>query len=219
MRCVASLSHFQNFLRRSQIKTGGLDDDTCDSVGVYTECLSKVGAELKRMLRTNVGGGTSVLEVAIALGTNVSRDTDGRTTVSDTRAESADVASLVAAGETEVVVLSVHSNVLIVALRELLDSSLNVLHSSGLTHQLGAVVRVASSTVPVTLEGFRVERDLDAPLLGDTNKQVASHPEVVTHGDTLTGANLELPLRRHDFRIDAGNVDTGVQTSAVVSLN
>lgn len=129
------------------------------------------------------------------------------------------MASLVTTSETEVIVLSVDGNVLIVPLAEFLNGSLNNLDSSGFTHGLGAEVGVTTSTVPVTLERFGVEGNLDAPLLSNADEEVAGHPEMVTHGDTLTRADLEFPLRRHDFGINARNVDASVETSAVVCFD
>jgi hypothetical protein len=129
------------------------------------------------------------------------------------------VAGFVTASETEVVVLAVDGDMLVVPLAEPLDGLLDGLHSSGFTHGLGGEVGVASSTVPVTGEGLGVEGDLDTPLLGDTNKEVASHPEVVTHGDTLAGANLELPLGGHDLGIDTADVDAGVEAGAIVGFD
>ena len=129
------------------------------------------------------------------------------------------MASLVTTSETEVVVLSIDGDMLIVPLAELLNGSLNDLDSAGFTHGLGAVVGVAASTVPVTLERFGVEGNLDAPLLSNADEKVAGHPEVVTHGDTLTWADLELPLGRHNFGIDARDVDASIETSAVVGFD
>ena len=170
-------------------------------------------------LHTDVGSRAPVLEVSITLSSNMTRDTNGGTTVGNTRAEVANVASLVTTGETKVVVFSVDGNVLVVPLAQFLDGSLDGLHASGFTHRLGAVVGVAASAIPVTLEGLGVERDLDAPLLGNTDEEVASHPEVVTHGNALARTNLELPLRGHDLGVDAANVDASVQACAVVGLN
>lgn len=149
----------------------------------------------------------------------MSRNTNRCATVGDTRGEGTDVTSLMTTSETHIIVLAVDSDVLIMPLRQLLNCSLNGLHSAGFTHLLGAVVGVAASTIPVTLKGLGVEGDLDVPLLGNTDEEEASHPEVVTHGDTLTWSNLELPLRRHDLSIDTGDIDTSVEASAVVGLN
>ena len=129
------------------------------------------------------------------------------------------MAGLMTASETEVVVLAVDRDVLVVPLRELGDGLLDVLHASGLAHRLGGVVGVAPGAVPVALEGLGVERDLDAPLLGDADEEVARHPEVVAHGDALARPDLELPLGGHDLRVDAGDVHTGVEACAVVGLD
>lgn len=175
--------------------------------------------EKKRALLTDVGRGTTILEVPVPLGTDMSGDTDRGTTVGNTARERANVARLVPARQTEVVVLAVNGDVVIVPLRELLNSSLDRLHASGLTHLLGRIVGVASGTVPVALERLRVEGDLDIPLLGNAYKEVAGHPEVVAHGDTLARADLELPLRGHDLGINTGDVDACVEASAVVRLD
>jgi hypothetical protein len=168
---------------------------------------------------TDVGGGTPVLQVAETLSSNMTGDTNGSTTVGNARAEGIDVAGLVASSETHVVVFSVDCDVFIVLLGEFFDSSLDDLHTTLSTHGSGTEVGVASSTVPVTGQGLGMERDLDTPLLGKTDEEVAGHPEMVTHLDTQARANLELPLGRHDLGIDTTDLDTSVQADAVVSLN
>lgn len=42
---------------------------------------------------------------------------------------------------------------------------------------------------------------------------------MVSHLDSEAGSNLELPLGRHDFGIDTGDLDTSVQAGSVVGLN
>lgn len=182
-------------------KEGGLGDDTGN------------------LVRVAVGSGTTVLEVTVALRGNVTGDTDGSTTVGNTRREVTNVTSLVLAGKTLVVVGTVNGNVLVVALGELLDGSLDGLHTALLAHGLGRVVGVATSTVPVTGDSLGVERDLDTPLLSDSDEEVTGKGEVVTHLDTLAGANLELPLGRHDLGVDTRDVDTGVEAGTVVGLD
>lgn len=149
----------------------------------------------------------------------MSRNTNRSTTVGNTRAEVSNMASLMTTGETQLIVLSVDSNVLVVLLGELLNGSINGLHASRLTHRLGGVVGVASSTVPVSLKRLGVERDLDSPLFCNANKQITGHPQVISHGDTLTWTNLELPLCRHDFSVDTADVHTRVEASAVVGFD
>lgn len=124
-----------------------------------------------------------------------------------------------ATSETKIVVLAVHGNVLVVPLAELLDGGLDGLYPSGFAHGLGAVVGVATSTVPVTLERLGVEGNLDTPLLRNANKEVAGHPEVVTHGDALTRTHLEFPLRGHNLSVDTADVDTGVEASSIMCLD
>lgn len=169
--------------------------------------------------RTNVGSGTAVLQIAMALGSHVPRDADGCTTVSNTRAKGTNVTSLVTASETEFVVFTVNGNVLIVTFREFFDCLVNELPSSRLTHGECTVVGVAASTVPVTLERLGVEGNLDTPLLGDADQEVARHPKMVTHGDTFTGTNLELPLSGHNLSINPADVHASVETGTVVSLD
>lgn len=149
----------------------------------------------------------------------MTRDTDRGATVGNTIGEGANVAGFVPSGQPQFVVLTIDGNVLEMPVGELLDGSFDSLHASGLTHGLCRVVGVATSTVPVTSKRLRVEGDLDTPLFGDADEQETGHPEVVTHGDTLARADLELPLRGHDLGVDTGNVDTSVHAGAVVGLD
>lgn len=137
------------------------------------------------LVRIGVGSWSSVLEVTITIVATFSGNTDRATTVGDTRCEGVNATSLVAACKTHGVVLSVDGNVLLVAALELLDSSLNVLHTTGLAHLLAREVGVKTSSIPVTWDGLGVERDLGAELLGNSVEEETSEPEVVTHCDSL----------------------------------
>jgi hypothetical protein len=64
-----------------------------------------------------------------------------------------------------------------------------------------------------------VERYLDTPLLSDANEKIPCHPEVITHRDSFAGTDLELPLRRHHFGVNATDVNAGIQARAVVGLD
>jgi len=183
------------------IEDGSLDDDTGDAVGI------------------DVGSRAAILQVSVSLGANMSWDTDGCTTIGNTRAECVDMSRLVTASQPQIIVLSVHRDMLIVSLRQLLDSSFNVLHPSRLTHCLGAVVGVAAGTIPVACKGFRVERNLDTPLFGNTDEEVASHPKMVAHGDAFTWTDLELPLGWHNLGVDTADVDLCVEASTVVGFD
>jgi hypothetical protein len=203
------------------IEDGSFDDDARDAIRVCAKKKNSLNKSCRTrgISHTNVGGWTSVFQVSVALRSDVPGHTNRRTTVSNARAETADMASLVTTRQPQVVVLAIHSDVLGVLLRQLLDSCFNRLHATRFAHGHSAVVRVAAGTVPVACEGLRVEGDLDAPLLSDTDEEEARHPEMVAHGNSLAGPDLELPLRRHDFSVDAADVHAGVETSTVVRLN
>src|SRR6267378_584883 len=109
---------------------------------------------------TNVGSWSPVLEVAVTLGSHMSRNTDGSTTVSDTRAESCNVAGFMTTSETEIIILSVDGDVFVVPLAQLFDGRFDVFHASRFPHSLCTVVGVAASAIPVALEWFRVEGNL-----------------------------------------------------------
>ena len=138
------------------------------------------------------------------------RDTDGCTTVRNTRAKVTNVTSLVTPSETEFVVFPINGDMFQMTLCELCDRLIDVLHSSGLTHSECAEIGVTTSPIPITLERFGVERDLDTPLFGDANQEVTCDPEMITHGDAFTGTDLELPLGGHDLCIDTADVHASV---------
>ena len=100
-----------------------------------------------------------------------------------------------------------------------LESFDDLLVAALLTHLLGGEVGVAASTVPVSWDGLGVERDDDSELLANTLKNVARHPEVVAGVDSGAGANLVLPLARHDLTVDTGDGDAGEHACGVVSLH
>lgn len=170
-------------------------------------------------LLTNVGSRTTIFQVSKALGSNVPRDTDRRTTVSNTVRESANVASLVFSGQPHFIVLAIDGDMLHMLLGQFLNGSFNGLHATWFSHLLGGIVGVASSTIPVACKGFRVERHFDTPFFGNTDEEETGHPEMITHGNSFTRADLEFPLRWHDFCINPGDIDTGIKAGAVVGFN
>lgn len=121
--------------------------------------------------------------------------------------------------QPQLVVLAINRNVLIVPLGQLGNGFLDRLHSTLFTHGLGRVVGVATSTIPVTLQGLGMERHLDVELFRNTNEEESGHPEMITHLDTLAGTDLELPLRGHDFGVDTTDVDTGIKACTVVCFD
>lgn len=146
-------------------------------------------------------------------------NTDGSTTVSNTIGEGIHGSGLVLAGETELVVGTINSDMFLVSAAELLESSLDVHHTTWFSHLLSGDVGVKTGTIPVTWDWLGVEGDLDTEFFGDTVEEVAGHPEVVTHLDTDAWTNLEFPLRWKDLGVDTRDLDTGVQARLVVSLD
>jgi hypothetical protein len=187
--------------RKLNSTTDGLDHDTGDLVGA------------------SIGSGAAVLEVAVTLLGTRPRNTDGGTTVSDTVTERLNVAGLVLAGKTKAVVVTVDSDVLLVALSEPVNGLVDVLHTTLFTHLLGREVGVQARAVPITSDGLGVEGNLDTKVLSNTVEEVTSHPEVVTHLNALARTDLELPLGRQDLGIDTRDLDTGVHASTVVGLD
>lgn len=204
-RKVLLQSFSGKFLRHVGVRdraANGFNHDTSDQVGV------------------NVGGWASVLKVSETLLGNRSGNTDGGTTVSNTRRETFDAGGLMTTGQSLIVIGTIQEHVLLVSLGQLFQSSLDMLHTTRNTHGLGADVSMATSTVPVTsLQGLGVERDLDTEFLSNSRQKVSSHPQLITHVDTLAGTDLELPLGRHDLGVDTRNLDAGVETGAVVGLD
>lgn len=64
-----------------------------------------------------------------------------------------------------------------------------------------------------------MEGDGNGPLLADSDQEIPGHPEMISHVDTGARADLELPLTRHDFCVDTGDGDTGVETGSVMRLD
>ena len=146
-------------------------------------------------------------------------NTDGSTTIRNTVGEGIDGASLVTAGKTHGVVLAVDGNVLLVASLELLDGGLDVLHSTWLAHIGRGEVGVETSSVPVAWDWLRVEGDLGSKLLSNAAEEETGEPKLVTHLDTVTWTDLELPLCWHDLGVGTRDLDAGVQAGLVVSLD
>lgn len=146
-------------------------------------------------------------------------DTDGCATVGNTVCELVDAAGLVSTSKTHGVVLSVNCNVLLVTAFELLDSCLDVLHTSFLSHFLRREVAVKTSSIPVTWNRLGVERDFGTKFFGNTVEEETSKPKVVTQLNTVTRTHLELPLSWHNLGVSTRDLHTGEQAGLVVSLD
>jgi len=101
---------------------------------------------------------------------------------------------------------------------KLFHHTVDVRHAlSTLAHGLGREVAVAAGAIPI-LEELRGERDSHVEVFCNTLENVAGHPKLIADGNTLDGADLELPLAWHDFSIGAGDLDASVEACSIVSV-
>ena len=121
------------------------------------------------------------------------------------------------AGET-LLVVSIKGNVKLVLRSHSLQESLNVVHATDLSHGLGGIVGVATSSVPVT-EELGLEAHRDTEVLSNTSHQVSGNPDLVTNLDSEARADLELPLTWHNLGICSRNLDLSEEASLVVSID
>ena len=88
-----------------------------------------------------------------------------------------------------------------------------------LAHGLGGHVGVHARTVPVTLHGLGGQADLDLVILAGAVQQVASQPDLIADGECVDGADLELPLPRHDLGVGARDVQARLDAPGGVLLD
>merc|ERR1711894_422331 len=88
-----------------------------------------------------------------------------------------------------------------------------------LTHGKSREISVGTSTIPISRHWFRIHRNNNSKIFGRTMQQKSAHPQIVTHGNTFAGSNLELPLGGHHLSICARNIDTRIQTGSVMGFD
>lgn len=94
----------------------------------------------------------------------------------------------------------------------------HLLNTIWVSHLLSAVVTVGTSSIPVALNRFWVQRNDHTEFFSHTVQQVSCYPQMVSHVYSFTRSDLELPLGRHDFCVTASNLDSSIQTGTVVGL-
>ena len=169
---------------------------------------------------TDVGGGSPVLEISVSVLGALPWNSNGCTTVGDTRGEGVDMTSFMTTSKTFLVIATIHSDVFLVLTFQFGDAFLNCLHAgTRLPRFNGRNVGMTSRTIPITLERLGVKGNLDAEFLRNSFEEVTCHPEMITHLDSLTGTDLEFPLRGHDLSVDSADLDSAVQARLVVCLD
>mmetsp|Transcript_11769 Transcript_11769/g.33195 ORF Transcript_11769/g.33195 Transcript_11769/m.33195 type:complete len:410 (+) Transcript_11769:478-1707(+) len=175
--------------------------------------------ETDHNVRVDVGGRAPVLKVSLIGQLDRERDTDGGTTIGNSEPEGIDVARLVGTGKALFVAASVLGDVLRVALRQPLDGSLNGLHSPIATHRLRGVVGVGTSSIPVSLDGLRVEGGDDSKLLPEAVEQPPGDHDHITGLQGTGRSNLELPLSRHHLGVNSRDGEAGLDACIHVGLS
>ena len=149
------------------------------------------------------------------------RDADRSAAVGDTIAELVDRLGLVQTGQAEVVVRSVHGDVLVLVLVERSHEGLEVSLATLLSHVGGGEVRVHARTVPIHIlaQGLAVKVHVDAVLLTQAHEHVTGDPNLISGGLGALAEDLEFPLALGHFGVDALVVDTGIEALFEVLLD
>ena len=193
------------------------------------------------LVRAPITSRTAILKVPLPILGNLPRDPNTAPTISNAVAELLNVPRLMTTRETLVISFAVHGDVLGMAGGELLHGVLDDFEAAVGTGGVEGDVGVEAGSVPVALDGFGFEGDLDAEFFGYAVQDEAGHPELVAHyqGSTffpkekkkkkkkkekptlnsIARTNLKLPLRRHNLGIDTGDLDARIQTGAIMSLH
>ena len=130
------VSNHRGSHRLLRVLGGGVEDEGADNIGV------------------DVGGRSSVLNVALSIiGSDLGRDSEGGSSVTDSEREGLNRGSLVMTSESLLVVVSVKVTVELMVLGESLHHVEDVLHAlRAFSHDLGRVVGVATRSIPVREE-------------------------------------------------------------------
>merc|ERR1719331_289226 len=87
-----------------------------------------------------------------------------------------------------------------------------------LAHGLGGEVGVGPGAVPVALHGLGLEGGHDPHVLAQAVQQPAGDHHLVAHLQGAHGADLVLPLPRHDLRVDPRDPEPGLDAGVEVGL-
>ena len=193
--------------RETEPETGAkplLDGYGCD--GLEHAARDLVGIAL--------GVWTPVFEVAlVAVVHEAVWDANGRAAIGDSVAEFVDGLRLVEAGEAEMVIGAVHSDVFVFVFVERGHEGFEVFFATDFAEVLGGEVAVHPGAVPVDVfaEGFAVEVHIDPVFFAKADEQVARDPDLVCAGSGTFAEDLELPLAFCHFGVDTFVVDAGVE--------
>jgi len=127
-----------------------------------------------------VAAGPSVLQVALLVLSDAAGDANADVTISHSRAEVVDIASLALAGQPALVVLSsarvVRLDVPEVLLAELIDGLLDLGDAVLVAHRLRGEVRMSASAIPRAVHRLWIQSHDHSVLLGDVVQDEPGDP-------------------------------------------
>ena len=95
-------------------------------------------------------------------------------------------------------------------------------------------VCVAASSIPISMDRFRVQRSNHTEFFGHLMEEEPRHPELISHLDAFTWSYLEFPLKqkqafkvtllesylsRHNLSISSGDLYSAIQARSVMTLD
>src|ERR1017187_2901594 len=117
------------------------------------------------------------------------------------------------------VIRAIHRDVPGDVVGERLHEVFKVFPATYIAEVLSREVAVHAGAVPVTLDGFAVQFDIDCVFLTETHHEIASDPGVVGGFGGAFGEDLEFPLAFSDFSVDAFMIDASGKTEGPVFVD
>jgi len=123
------------------------------------------------------------------------------------------------AGEAQVIIRSISSNVLITIFIELGHEAFEVILASSTSHMRRGEICMHTGTIPVTGKWFAVPINVNTIGFTDTQKDVTGNVHLVGRVLGTLAKNLKLPLSLGDLGIDAFMVNSGSKADVKVLFN
>ena len=130
-----------------------------------------------------------------------------------------DAARFVQPGQALLVVGAIDGDVFFVPFFQRLAGRFDHLQAALAARRVGAEIRMGAGAVPIALDGFGVQRRVDAAVFGDPIQQPAGDPQVIRDVGRAQRSDLEFPLAGHDLGVDAGNGESGFHAGVHVRLD
>src|SRR5271169_4121649 len=127
-------------------------------------------------VNTDIGSRSPILEISVTILGALPWNSNGCSTVCDTRRERVDMTGLMTTRETFLVIRTINKDMFPMFALQFGDIPLNCLHtSSWLPGFDSRNVGMTSSTIPITFKRLRVKRNLDTEFLCNSFKEITCH--------------------------------------------